>query len=119
MRKQKAALVQKGNNVTLVILRDIFVVRQGFFSLRLKNSRAQKLKLKNFLPKTQGFFVQKLKKSEILGAILVEKSKFPRKIGVFEKISWKLKNFSKTQAQNLPKTQGFGKFILLRCRKNG
>ena len=59
----------------------------GFFSLRLKNSRAKKLKLKNFLLKTQGFFVQKLKKSEILGTILAEKSKFAMKMEVFDEIS--------------------------------
>ena len=58
-----------------------------FFSLRLKNSRAKKLKLKNFLLKTQGFFVQKLKKSEILGTILAEKSKFAMKMEVFDEIS--------------------------------
>ena len=62
-------------------------LRAGFFSLRLKNSRAQKLKLKNFLRKTQGFFVQKLKKSEILGTILAEKSKFAMKMEVFDEIS--------------------------------
>ena len=38
---------------------------QGFFSLRLKNSRAKKLKLKNFFAKTQAFFFsKKLKKPE-------------------------------------------------------
>ena len=62
-------------------------VKSGFFSLRLKNSRAQKLKLKNFLRKTQVFCVQKLKKSEILETILAEKSKFPKKMEVFDEIS--------------------------------
>ena len=66
----------------------IFIFKTGFFfSLRLKNSRAQKLKLKNFLRKTQGFFVQKLKKSEILETILAEKSEFSTKMEVFDEIS--------------------------------
>ena len=34
----------------------------GFFGHRPKNSRAQKLKLKDFGTKTQGFFVRKLNK---------------------------------------------------------
>ena len=65
-----------------------------FFSLRLKNSRSQKLKLKVFKAQTQEFLVQKLKKSETLGAILPQKSKIPMKIDVLEE---NLTNLSKTQ----------------------
>ena len=65
-----------------------------FFSLRLKNSRSQKLKLKVFKAQTQEFLVQKLKKSETLGAILAQKFKIPMKIDVLEEI---LTNLSKTQ----------------------
>ena len=57
-----------------------------FFSLRLKNSRSQKLKLKVFKAQTQEFLVQKLKKSETLGAILAQKFKIPMKIDVLEEI---------------------------------
>ncbi len=63
--------------------------------------------------------VQKLKKWEILGAILGLKSKFPMKIEVFEEICQTLKDFCKNQAQNISKTQGFGISIILGCRKNG
>ena len=41
-----------------------FQLLKGFFSLRLKNSRAQKLKLKIFFAKTQALFSEKLKKPE-------------------------------------------------------
>ena len=60
----------------------------------LKNSRSQKLKLKVFKAQTQEFLVQKLKKSETLGAILAQKFKIPMKIDVLEEI---LTNLSKTQ----------------------
>ena len=62
--------------------------------LALKNSRSQKLKLKVFKAQTQEFLVQKLKKSETLGAILAQKFKIPMKIDVLEEI---LTNLSKTQ----------------------
>ena len=49
------------------------------------------------------------------GTILGQKSKFPLRIEVFfEKIYTHL---FKTQVQNLPKTQDFGKLTFLRCRK--
>ena len=72
----------------------LIMFRPGFFSLRLKNSRSQKLKLKVFKAQTQEFLVQKLKKSETLGAILAQKFKIPMKIDVLEEI---LTNLSKTQ----------------------
>ena len=69
-------------------------ISSGFFSLRLKYSRPQKLKLKVFKAQTQEYLVKKLKKSETLGAILAQKFKIPMKIDVLEEI---LTNLSKTQ----------------------
>ena len=90
--------------------------KTGVFLVRLpKNSRRKKLKLKENMAKTQGLFPRKLKKSanfRNLIKFLAQKLPFwPKMLKIFQI----LQDLSKTQAQNLSKTQETGKSTILHC----
>ena len=78
-RKREGKIIVLVTEVRLKKLPFLFVLK----NVHNSGPRSQKLKIKKFLSKTQAFFVQKLKKSEILA----EKSKFPMKMEVFDEIS--------------------------------